>query len=353
MYAYNYVDEADVIHFLNEINKANKTGNGVQLIGESFISAPKKRCEDGPIKKIHQVDPNVLIFPVPRKGTCNGLYCKDYECLAREKKKVCQWGLHYTTKRTTERVLVVFLGLKRVCYETHLQCGCKTCKDFKTPKECNNVTSCPNSQLSTPFQTNCYWVNPIIKFEPFPTVSFKRMITVPFRGRCSCCIPQSCVHPFIFNRATCKCECPPRPKCNESQFYNPDKCQCECKKIIDCEDGHKWNNITCSCDCDLNQECPLPKILDPKTCQCKCPNGSIEDTKTDNCTGNCEQFHESDYCEKIFCEEDPTKLCALINRSCECPKNMSLSSCEEISDPGKCNQTICPGTDLSPPIFCK
>ena len=332
------IDDADVIRFFDEVNKI---GDYVQLKEYSFVAVLRRRCEDGPIRVMHREESTVAIFPIPFKNTCNASYCKDFDCLARAKKRVCQWGLQYTTRLTTERSRkAVFLGIKRVCYETHLKCGCKTCKDFKTPKECNNVTSCPNSILTTIStfpRTSCYWVNPVINFEPLPTVSFKRIAVpfIPISGRCSCCTHKSCRDPYAFNRTTCKCECPPKPECNATQFYNLDKCQC---------------------DCDPNQKCPSPKILDLKTCQCKCPNDSIEDEITGNCTGSCEQFHGSDNCVKIFCKTDPTKLCGLINRKCECPKNVSsqnVSSCEEILDPDKCNQTVCPGTNRTQSIMCK
>ena len=318
-----------MIQFFDEVNNFQLKEN----------SSQRRRCEDGPIRVMHQVEPTVAIFPRPFKKTCNGLYCKDFECLARAKKKVCQWGLQYTIALNTERSRKsVFLGIKRVCYETHLKCSCKTCKDFKTPKECNNITSCPNLQFSI-FAKNstssCYWIYPVINFEPLPAVSFKRIPLTPIRGRCSCCKHKSCIYPYVFNKTTCKCECPPKPECNATQIYNPDKCQCEC---------------------DPNHKCPLPKILDLKTCQCKCPNGSIEDEITGNCTGSCEQFHESDNCVKIFCKTDPTKLCSLINGRCDCPENVSsqnVSFCEEISDPEKCNQTVCPGSNFTPSTMCK
>ena len=94
-----HIDEADVIRFVNEINKANETGRGVQLVGTSFmLVTPLKYCEDGPEPVVHQVDPNVFISPVPLKYTCNGLPCQGPECSARSKGEVCQWGMHYTIR---------------------------------------------------------------------------------------------------------------------------------------------------------------------------------------------------------------------------------------------------------------
>ena len=114
------------------------------------------------------------------------------------------------------------------------------------------------------------------------------------------------------------------------------------------------NQKTCKCECDINQECPSPKILDTDTCECRCPDGSIENTTTGNCTGNCTHFHTSELCKEIFCETNPSRLCTLTNRKCECPmNNVTIRSCDEISDPGECNRTVCPGTNFSPPIMCK
>lgn len=262
---------------MNEINEANENGNGVQLVNKSFVSVPRIRCEDGPIQVVHQVNPNVFIFPIPLKYTCNRLYCKDYECMVREKERVCHLGMYYIIRRG----LVVSRGTRRVCYDTHLRCGCKTCEDFKTPKECNNITPCPNLQNTTSQQTKCYWA--------YPKALIFNTVIMPPRGRCSCC--------------------------------------------------------------DLNQKCPSPKMLDRNSCECQCPEGSKEDKKTGNCIGRCQLFHGSDKCKEIFCKQDPSKQCTLINAKCECSKN--ISSCEEISDPDECDQTICPGSNSTPPTMCK
>ena len=173
-----------------------------------------------------------------------------------------------------------------MCYETHLQCGCKVCEDFKI-FNCNSITPCPNLKNSTSNQTKCYWTFPRIpQLDTGVAVPLKRNIVVPFKGICNCC--------------------------------------------------------------DLNQKCLSPKILDPDTCECQCPDGSEEDETTGNCTGHCKHFHGSQNCKKIFVR-NPNQQCTLINnRTCECPR-----SCDEISDPVECNRTVCPGTDLSPPIMCK
>ena len=280
-----------MIRYFNEINTANDTGNGVQLVGTEFVPVFRRHCDDGPIKVIHQLQPNMFISPVPFKYTCRGLYCKDLECLPRKKTDVCQWGVSYTIRQTEGKFLVSEPQIRRVCYETQLQCGCKTCEDFETPKECKSISPCPNLQFASTLRTNCYWVYP----------------TFEKKGKCSCC-RKSCIHPLVLNRNMCKCEC------------------------------------------GLTERCPSPKIIDPDTCECRCPDGSQEDTTTGNCIGNCERFHRSRYCKEIFCVTNPTQQCTLAkNRKCKCP----ISSCDEISDPGECNRTVCPGTDYSPPIMCK
>ena len=303
---YCIIDKADVIRYFNEINAANRTGNGVQLVGTKFVPVPVSglRCDDGPIKVLYQLQPNMVISPMPLTYICKGLYCEDLECLPRKKTKVCQWGVSYTIRQTRGKFLVSKPQIRRVCYETQLQCSCKICEDFKTPKECKSVTPCPNLQYAVPLQTNCYWVYPnVIKFE---TDTTKSRIITPFEGRCTCC-RRSCIHPLVLDRNTCKCEC------------------------------------------DLSQECPSPKIIDPDTCECQCPDGSEEDETTGNCIGRCGRFHGSQHCKEIFCVANPSQRCTLTNNhTCKCSR-----SCDEISDPGECNRTVCPGTDFSPPIMCK
>ena len=89
--------------------------------------------------------------------------------------------------------------IRRVCYETQLQCSCKICEDFETPQECKSVTPCPNLQYTIPLQTNCYWVYPnAITFE---TDNKKSRISEPFEGRCDCC-ETLCIHPLVLNRNT-------------------------------------------------------------------------------------------------------------------------------------------------------
>ena len=296
-----------MIRSFNELNRANETGNGVQLNGTKFVPVSKVHCDEGPIQIVHQVHPNMFVSPVPLRYTCKGLYCKDPECLPRRKIRVCQWGVSYTIRQIRGGFVVSKPQIRRVCYETQLQCSCKICEDFRTQNECNTITPCPNLQF--PNQTNCYWVNPnIIQFD---IDTEKSRIIPPLKGRCTCCT-KSCIHPLFLNQKTCKCEC------------------------------------------DLNQACPSPKILDPNTCKCRCPDGSKEDTTTGNCTGNCKRFRRSELCKEIFCETNPSQLCTLINRKCDCPKtNVTIMSCDEISDPVECNRTVCPGTNFSPPIMCK
>lgn len=305
-----------MIRIWNEINKANKTGNGVQLIGTSFIPVPlKRRCEDGPIKILHQLQPNTFISPLPTRLSCTGLYCKDFDCLVRKKKTICWWGLQYVIRKTRNRFVSVPLGIKRVCYETHIECGCRKCQDFTTPEQC--IKPCPNLRFSN-LETKCYWAYPKqVKSDPTTKVLS--------RGECSCCYPQECIPPLVFSYETCDCECP-----------------------IVCGNGFILNEKKCSCECDLDQVCPPPKVLDPEKCICKCPFGSIEDQATGDCIGQCDQFSGSDNCEKIFCVEDPTKHCVLTNGKCECPT--SVSSCTEIKDSATCNKTVCPGTNSS---MCK
>ena len=294
-----------MIRYFNEINTANDTGNGVQLVGTKFVPVLRRNCEDGPIKVIHQVHSDIFISPIPFKYTCKGLYCKDLECLPRNKTKVCQWGVSYTITQTSGKSLVSNPQIRRICYETQLRCSCKTCEDFKTPRECKRVKPCPNLVFPLPLRTNCYWVYPnTVTFEMNNTKSIK-----PFEGRCDCC-GRLCIHPLVLNRNTCKCEC------------------------------------------DLSQKCPSPKIIDPDTCECRCPDGSKEDETTGNCIGHCEHFNRSRHCKEIFCVTNPNQRCTLANdRKCKCP--MTIRSCDEVSDPGECNRTVCPGTDFSPPIMCK
>ena len=75
-----------MIRSINEINTANRTGNGVQLVGTTFVPVPVSglRCDDGPIKVVHQVHSNVFVSPVPLRYTRRGLYCKDFERLIRK-----------------------------------------------------------------------------------------------------------------------------------------------------------------------------------------------------------------------------------------------------------------------------
>lgn len=116
-----------MIRFLNEINEANKTGNGVQLVGKSFIKIPKIPCEDGPIPVVHQVASNLYISPVPIKHTCNRLYCQDStaECKATQKATVCHQGVLYTTPvKLSPKPVSLCIGIIQICYETHLQCKC-------------------------------------------------------------------------------------------------------------------------------------------------------------------------------------------------------------------------------------
>lgn len=165
-----------MIRSINELNTANKTGNGVQLVGTSFEPVPWLRCDDGPIQVVHQVHSNVFVSPIPLKYTCKGLYCKDFECLTRKKTNVCQWVVYYTIRQRRGRFFVSAAQIRRVCYETHLQCGCKACEDFKR-SDCDSITPCPNLQNSTSNQTKCYWASHRIpQLDIGAPVSLKRNI---------------------------------------------------------------------------------------------------------------------------------------------------------------------------------
>ena len=347
-------------------------------VGESFVPIRfnLSRCEDGPVLAIHQQYRNVLPWPPLYGRTCTGLFCRDPWCLALRRKTICRWAIHYTI----EYGIVKFLGMWRVCYVTHFQCDCRKCEHIRNIFQCIQTKPCPNGNLLN--GGFCYWRRsrlPIISAEPGTGVVVANRIAL--RRGCDCCYPVSCIEPRRFNRATCQCECIPRV-CRPPQVFNPRTCMCDCREIRDCPRPLVWNPDTCMCECNstclppkvqdpvtcecncseemlcnipphtvLNYdncecECPSinctdPKLQNPTTCQCECPDcplGSIPDNMC-NCIGNCTLFHGSDYCEMVHCKDDPSRMCTLtVEGRCECSPN----SCEEITDPCRCNNTACP-----------
>ena len=354
-------------------------------VNNSFVEIKLKSCEDGPVPAIHQQHVNVLHWPPYNKNTCNGLTCSDPWCLAVETATICPWAIHYTVENGRGGPYVKRHGIRKVCYETHLQCDCRKCEHITSSSECVQTEPCPNGIVSN--KGFCYWRKSPVRSSDTTNIAVVNDFEFKLQGSCDCCHPKSCNEPLEFNPDTCQCECK-QLDCEFPQVFHEETCECKCEEIQLCDSLHIWNNDTCECDCKstcllppktkqdpvtceckcppifctdpphtvLNEdtcecECPPtqctdPLVLNPTTCECDCPDcppGSILDSDTCDCIGVCnqQQYHGSDYCEMVHCQQDPSRMCTLdANAICGCPPGES--SCTELTDPGQCNSTICP-----------
>jgi hypothetical protein len=112
------------------------------------------------------------------------------------------------------------------------------------------------------------------------------------------CVDATCPGDLVFNRAACRCECPPGTyacpsgagatcfavACPAGKTPDPATCQCKCP---DCPGGKTADPTTCECRCP-SLTCPQGQTQDPTTCECRCPDacspGQTQDPTTCACT---------------------------------------------------------------------
>ena len=167
---------------------------------------------------VHSV-PGEFHWPPIRRGLCDGLFCQDPPCFARDvvtrTRCVVVYRLIYGIWRR--------IGIRSVVYEDHLSCGCKTCGDIKSKDSCYAVSPCPNTDLSVSF---CYWE----KSESLLRRPKGQLVYPHFRpGECKCCVIESCPARQIFDSKSCSCVCL-NTNCAPGRVFNDATCNCDCPK---------------------------------------------------------------------------------------------------------------------------
>ena len=187
---------------------------------------------------IHSV-PNEFHWPPIYRGSCDNLFCVDPPCYVRKKIWRTRCVLVFQIINGVWRKI----GYRSRRFFDHLSCGCKQCSDIRESEWCINTKPCPNGNN---FNSFCYWIPfirpilPVIKADTSATVAPSlgepvapelETIDPPISplpaGRCACCKPIYCRPPKIFNRNTCRCECP-QIRCPPGRIFNITTCQCDC-----------------------------------------------------------------------------------------------------------------------------